>query len=380
MDDKIHFLFNMYDVSHDNTVSKMDLTTLLNQIPKGALAQDYDIHYTHPPSPMPGDFARNRSNSGSSIALSETTDDATPTSTASVTGSASGHTRDFSTGAAMSTGPASTTGTQFGGAPGILERSESGSKPETPSHAPPVSAPLAAEFDYEDVDYYTNHDMVERAFAECDLNHEGRLTYEEFKMWVQRTPRVMEYIENILPYHGPKDAHAHHHKKDTLPHLRRIASRMSVGRSGSVQEAAGEVFNHSTSTHSSHLRSRSGTLRPGSAGNPRHSMSMQHLTLNINSMGGSSAPHSPMVNSGPHTTGGGGSAGPGGMNGPPSGLAISRASSFGFPTPMHAHSAHGAGDRFSTDLSSLCKPSCFCISLLYMYLSFSFCLCCFCFL
>ena len=28
--------------------------------------------------------------------------------------------------------------------------------------------------DYEEVDSYTNHDMVEKAFQECDLNHEGR--------------------------------------------------------------------------------------------------------------------------------------------------------------------------------------------------------------
>ena len=30
MDDKIRFIFNMYDVSHDNTVSKQELSTLLN--------------------------------------------------------------------------------------------------------------------------------------------------------------------------------------------------------------------------------------------------------------------------------------------------------------------------------------------------------------
>jgi Ca2+-binding EF-hand superfamily protein len=29
-DEKIHFIFNMYDTSHDNTVSKEELTTLLN--------------------------------------------------------------------------------------------------------------------------------------------------------------------------------------------------------------------------------------------------------------------------------------------------------------------------------------------------------------
>jgi Ca2+-binding EF-hand superfamily protein len=31
MDDKIHFLFAMYDVSHENCVSKGELATLINQ-------------------------------------------------------------------------------------------------------------------------------------------------------------------------------------------------------------------------------------------------------------------------------------------------------------------------------------------------------------
>ena len=30
-DEKIHFIFNMYNVSHDNKVSKQELATLLNQ-------------------------------------------------------------------------------------------------------------------------------------------------------------------------------------------------------------------------------------------------------------------------------------------------------------------------------------------------------------
>jgi hypothetical protein len=63
---------------------------------------------------------------------------------------------------------------------------------------------------------------VEKAFEECDLNHEGRLTYEEFKMFVLRNPFILEYIESIFPYNGQKDAKtAQHDKTDALPHLRR---------------------------------------------------------------------------------------------------------------------------------------------------------------
>ena len=40
----------------------------------------------------------------------------------------------------------------------------------------------------EEVDAYTNHDIAEQAFRDCDVENDGRLTYEEFKMWVERTP------------------------------------------------------------------------------------------------------------------------------------------------------------------------------------------------
>jgi len=174
----------MYDVSHDNTVSKQDLTTLLNHIPKETLQ-------------LLGSLSRDNVDN------------------------------------------------------------ESREREDSLSYSQKAAA---GEYDY--VDYYTNHDMVERAFAECDLNHEGRLTYEEFKMWVQRTPTVMDYIESILPYNGPKDHREHHDKKETLPHMRRISSRFTVNgpvrNSSSVHDLAGDIFNHSTSTHKPRSTSISG--------------------------------------------------------------------------------------------------------------------------
>jgi len=180
IDDKIHFVFNMYDVSHDNTVSKQDLTTLLNHIPKETLQ-------------LLGSLSRDNVDN------------------------------------------------------------ESREREDSLSYSQKAAA---GEYDY--VDYYTNHDMVERAFAECDLNHKGRLTYEEFKMWVQRTPTVMDYIDSILPYNGPKD----HYDKETLPHMRRISSRFTVNgparNSSSVHDLAGDIFNHSTSPHKPRSTSISG--------------------------------------------------------------------------------------------------------------------------
>ena len=87
--------------------------------------------------------------------------------------------------------------------------------------------------DFDEVNHYTNHDFVEKAFEECDLNHEGRLSYQEFKMWVERTPGILEYLESILPFSGPKDNHPHHSKLETLPMvsmMRKVTSTQSLQR------------------------------------------------------------------------------------------------------------------------------------------------------
>ena len=39
VDEKIHFMFNMYDVSHGGSVSKQELETLLNHVPKYVLRE-----------------------------------------------------------------------------------------------------------------------------------------------------------------------------------------------------------------------------------------------------------------------------------------------------------------------------------------------------
>mmetsp|Transcript_655 Transcript_655/g.682 ORF Transcript_655/g.682 Transcript_655/m.682 type:complete len:883 (-) Transcript_655:908-3556(-) len=199
-DDKIHFVFNMYDVSHDNTVSKQELTTLLNHIPKEA------FHPVMSPTSIP--LSR-----GNSVVVSPS--------------GISNHFPD----------------------PELLHAEINASNNGT--------LPVDSEsFEIDDVDHYTNQDIVEKAFAECDLNHEGRLTYSEFKMWIERNPSILEYIESILPYNGPKDVQPHHHKKETLPHMKRIHSRVSLGRSGSIQEVAGEIFNHTSGSRRASTGSR----------------------------------------------------------------------------------------------------------------------------
>lgn len=98
--------------------------------------------------------------------------------------------------------------------------------------------------DYEEVDEYTNHYLVEEAFSECNINNDGCLCFEEFKMWVENNPSMIEYIESILPYYGHKDLFPHIHRKENLPHMKRIVNQSKcLSRSSS----AGELHSNSIS-------------------------------------------------------------------------------------------------------------------------------------
>lgn len=127
VDDKIHFVFNMYDVSHDNTVSKQELSTLLNHIPKEAFSTPSSLHL--PPghqngrmsggmSPVP--LARAQSSSSMQHLAGDTSD----SDKGSVAGDCAHH-------------------------------DEHGSGNAGNGH----------DADYEDVDAYTNHGLVEQVSA-----------------------------------------------------------------------------------------------------------------------------------------------------------------------------------------------------------------------
>jgi hypothetical protein len=45
IDEKIHFIFDMYNVSHDNKISKQELATLLNHIPKEVLHAHDNLNF-----------------------------------------------------------------------------------------------------------------------------------------------------------------------------------------------------------------------------------------------------------------------------------------------------------------------------------------------
>lgn len=248
IDDKIHFLFDMYDVSHDKTVSKAELSTLLNHIPK-----DFFLMYNQGNSPLYSAPSRSQSISNAHYDY--------PASRSQSISNPNYEYRD--------------------------DHSSDSNDAANSSHLDNFNDSLNLE---DELDMYTNHYMAEKAFEECDLTHEGRLTYEAFKMWVQRTPLIMDYIESILPYNGPKDMQPHHDKRESLPHMKRITSKATLSNrnnlSLNIHDLAGDIFNHSTTPNSNRGRVNSLNMnrlvRQSSLGNAG-----VHESAN-NSLGGNS--------------------------------------------------------------------------------------------
>lgn len=209
-DEKIHFLFNMYDVGHDNRISKQELTTLLNHIPH-EIFHPNGHHHSPTNSVQNFNVANNSTNIPNSLPppalLNPPSLPPTPHSTT-----------HFPSSLIKSNSINSIN--NFGIASSNLESDSDKGSVYGDSYS------YTSEF--EEIDSYTNQDVIDKAFAECDLSHEGRLTYEEFKMWVQKNPCVLEYIENILPYDNIRDKKKLPHtlsKKDSLPHIKRMVSK-----------------------------------------------------------------------------------------------------------------------------------------------------------
>ena len=190
MDDKIHFIFNMYDTSHDNTVSKDELTTLLNQVPTDVFNME-----------------------GMNVKISESVDEE------------------------------ATQCEKFGNlgvqTPPPSKSEEYEDLNEENDDCRNSSSSSASSNSFDSVKYYTNHDIVEKAFDECGLNHEGRLKYEEFKMWVLRTPAILEYFESVLPFVGDKDeCNAHENKKKEALPMTQCARLTSLRRDALLRNSS----------------------------------------------------------------------------------------------------------------------------------------------
>ncbi|KAG5178661.1 kinase-like domain-containing protein [Tribonema minus] len=52
---------------------------------------------------------------------------------------------------------------------------------------------------------FTNNDIVDQAFEECDLDHDGKLSFSEFRLWMERNPVVARFLQSVFPYDEYRD-------------------------------------------------------------------------------------------------------------------------------------------------------------------------------
>ncbi|KAJ8604660.1 hypothetical protein CTAYLR_006520 [Chrysophaeum taylorii] len=139
-EEKVKFLFQIYDLKRDGYVSKSELQKMINMVPRDRLHK--------PQQRVSASFGVRDHRFGGGVRVEEEEGEARI--------------------AAASEGPASSEGPAIGVATHRLFQN-------------------------------TNDDLVEEAFEKCDLNRDGRLSYEQFSTWIETTaPQALEFVEEVL--------------------------------------------------------------------------------------------------------------------------------------------------------------------------------------
>jgi hypothetical protein len=98
----------------------------------------------------------------------------------------------------------------------------------------------------DNVDSFTNNDVVNDAMVDCDLRHEDKLDKIEFRMWLNLNPGLIEFIESSLPIKPRLGT-------DTLsPTLREANHEQRARRSSSVVSMLGD--SSSQTSHSTKMQ------------------------------------------------------------------------------------------------------------------------------
>jgi len=157
-EEKIKFIFDIYDVNHSNAVSREELSALLNHAPKSIMKLGRALFSS---------CQTKQSNVSNSKTQNEIL---------------SSHQYIYDQSLCHENG-----------SDGSIDHERTD---EEMSHD-------ENKFDhpfYHHYDEYTNSDIVNQAFEECDLDKDGKLSYKEFKLWIDRTPYIAMFLQSVFPY------------------------------------------------------------------------------------------------------------------------------------------------------------------------------------
>ena len=113
-------------------------------------------------------------------------------------------------------------------------RSILNSLPQDILHEGVAAPPMSGAGTYlSEVDGFTNNDLVEQAFVDCDFDHDGRLTLDQFKEWVTQHPVIINVLHTVLPYAGPPDKPSQRSTRVSVLPFKRATSYGALSRNGS---------------------------------------------------------------------------------------------------------------------------------------------------
>ncbi len=204
-EEKVEFIFKLYDLTGSNTIAKKELLALINHVPKNVIELYWDQRTVEP---RYQDSNVNVSTKGVSeyCVLSN---EISHTRTKSWYGAEVLHGKGKNIPCIVEMGPE-----------GSLEDHSSANCtasfiPNTRNHidetsfssdfSPDVCGVKVVKCAEGVVQSFSNEKIVAHAFKECNLSGSGSLSITEFKLWMERNPIMITYLQSVFPYDAHRD-------------------------------------------------------------------------------------------------------------------------------------------------------------------------------
>lgn len=195
-EEKVEFIFNIYDVDGTRAITKEELTALLNHVPRSIIRFGRAVSME---SNMGGGGSMSRQ--VSTAILSPPEEQGVGVSEVAATGNGSLTEGDIWD--PTETGHGSELSAEDAGA------ADYGLQHDSIPPAPAVQANPPQEIHHHEMHHhyqeFTNKEIVDQAFTDCDLNQDGKLSYNEFRLWVERNPMVTQFLQSVFPYDDHRD-------------------------------------------------------------------------------------------------------------------------------------------------------------------------------
>ncbi len=190
-EEKAGFMFKLYDVKNMNAITKEELLALINHIPKDIITLYWDKRMVQ--SKCQQCYEKRRKNGASSGRI-----------TINIGKSDMG---GHNISAVSSPSQIDKVLNGEKNCKTETEGSEDGGRHEfSDEHKFNDNTLTQTELSYLEYPYgLTSAEIVGQAFKECDLGQNNRLSFTEFKLWMERNPILITFLQTVFPYDGNRE-------------------------------------------------------------------------------------------------------------------------------------------------------------------------------